>query len=159
MMSYLIKSKMDTRQGRFKSMKIRSFQLADCSAVTELLEEVLSETCYSDTVSAFANQLTLDSELVLVAEYDKQIIGVIIGTIDNNNGYYYRIAVDRNNQRRGIGKKLIQEMKLRFIQRKVKKILVTVDAHNEPILFLYRSLGENNLDFLHSNRKLRIMNG
>lgn len=140
-------------------MNVRSFQLSDCSTVTKLLGEVLSETCYSDTMDAFANQLSLDSELVLIAEENNQIVGVIIGTIDNNEGYYYRIAVDRNNQRRGIGKKMIQSMKKRFEQRKVKKIMVTVDMHNEPILSFYESMGYRAKDFAHSIQKLRIVNG
>jgi ribosomal protein S18 acetylase RimI-like enzyme len=140
-------------------MNVRSFQLSDCSIVTKLLGEVLSETCYTDTMDAFAKQLSLDSSLVLVAEESDQIVGVIIGTIDNNEGYYYRIAVDRSNQRKGIGKKMIQSMKKRFEQRKVKKIMVTVDAHNEPILSLYESMGYRAQDFSHSIQKLRIMNG
>jgi ribosomal protein S18 acetylase RimI-like enzyme len=140
-------------------MNVRSFQLSDCSIVTKLLGEVLSETCYTDTMDAFAKQLSLDSSLVLVAEENNQIVGVIIGTIDNNEGYYYRIAVDQSNQRKGIGKKMIQSMKKRFEQRKVKKIMVTVDAHNEPILSLYESMGYRAQDFSHSIQKLRIMNG
>jgi len=109
-------------------------------------------------MDAFANQLTLDSELVLVAEENEQVVGVIIGTIDNNQGYYYRIAVEKSSQRKGIGKKLIQVMKKQFEKRKVKKILVTADMHNQPILPLYESLGYHATDFSQSN-KLRIISG
>jgi ribosomal protein S18 acetylase RimI-like enzyme len=140
-------------------MMVRSFQLSDCSRVTELLKDVLSETCYEDTMEAFANQLSLDSELVLVAAQNNQIVGVVIGTIDDNRGYYYRIAVDRNNQRKGIGKLMIQAMKQRFEKRKVDSIMVSLDTHNEPILSLYESLGYQAHDSSNSKQRLKIISG
>src|SRR4051812_49303738 len=112
-------------------MLVRSFHLSDYVSLTELFEDVLTEACYEETMEAFARQLSWDSELVLVALENEQIVGVIIGTIDNHNGYYYRIAVSRQYQRRGIGKALIESMRQRFIQRKVKRIMITVDVHNE----------------------------
>lgn len=134
-------------------MIVRSFRLSDYSEVTELLAEVLSEECYRETVEAFANQLSWDSELVMVAERQSKVVGVIIGTIDvDNNGYYYRIAVARNHQRKGIGKAMIQALKKRFKQRKVMKIMVSLDHHNEPIVPLYESLG-----YPASHNKLRIV--
>ena len=46
-------------------MIVRSFRLSDYSEVTGLLAEVFSEECYRDTMEAFANQLSWDSELVM----------------------------------------------------------------------------------------------
>lgn len=136
-------------------MIVRSFRLSDYSEVTGLLAEVFSEECYRDTMEAFANQLSWDSELVMVAERNNKVVGVIIGTIDvDNNGYYYRIAVARDHQRKGIGKAMIQALKKRFQQRKVRKIMVSLDPYNEPIVPLYESLG-----YPVSKTKLRIVSG
>lgn len=140
-------------------MYVRPFQLSDCSTVTELLDDVLSETCFTVTMDAFANQLSLDSDLVLVAEDKGEIIGVIIGTIDNSNGYYYRVAVDRNHRRKGVGKLMVQSMRRLFEQRKVNNILVTVDEHTERMLFLYESLGFSSEHFTHKLQKLKIIAG
>ncbi|MFD2615104.1 GNAT family N-acetyltransferase [Paenibacillus gansuensis] len=140
-------------------MLLRTFQLSDYAPVTELLAEVLTESCYDETIGALARQLKWDSDLVTVAEADEQIVGIIIGTIDNNKGYYYRIAVGQAYQRRGIGKALVENLKQKFVQRKVSRILVTADPHNEPILPLYESLGYRATDFLRSFSKLSIMNG
>ena len=114
-------------------MQIRTFRLSDYFYVNQLLAEVLSEACYNETNSALARQLSWDSELVMVAEDEAQecILGVIIGTIDNNNGYYYRIAVDSEHRRKGIGKQLILAMGNRFRQRDVNRILIAVDEHEE----------------------------
>jgi len=140
-------------------MLVRSFQLSDYRPITQLLKNVLSEACYEETISAFAKQLSWDCELVLVATVEDRIVGVIIGTIDNNNGYYYRIAVDTDYQRKGIGKAMIEALKQRFNQRKVRKILVTVDTHNELVLPVYESAGYQAEHFSRSTHRLRIVNG
>ncbi|MCQ6562530.1 GNAT family N-acetyltransferase [Paenibacillus mendelii] len=140
-------------------MHVRSFQLSDYRPVTQLLETVLSEECYEQTMEAFARQLSWDSELVLVALAKDEIVGMIIGTIDDNKGYYYRVAVHPGYQRQGIGKALIRSLKQRFEQRKVSKIMITADEHNEPILSLYESLGYAANDFFRSFQKLSIVAG
>ncbi|MFC5450724.1 GNAT family N-acetyltransferase [Paenibacillus aestuarii] len=138
-------------------MRIRSFQLSDTSSVTMLLQDVLSEVCYEETMEAFARQLSWDTDLVLIAEVEEQLAGMIIGTIDNNNGYYYRIAVAKEHQRRGIGKALIEAMKSRFLQRNVHKIMVTVDVHNEMVLPVYESAGYSTSDFSRAAHRLSIV--
>ncbi|TXK82684.1 GNAT family N-acetyltransferase [Paenibacillus sp. N3.4] len=138
-------------------MHVRSFQLGDTSSVKTLLQDVLSETCYEETLEAFARQLSWDTELVLVAQEEEQVVGLIIGTIDNNNGYYYRIAVATEYQRKGIGKALIEAMKMRFLHRKVNKIMVTVDVHNEMVLPVYESVGYSTSDFSRAAHRLSIV--
>jgi ribosomal protein S18 acetylase RimI-like enzyme len=140
-------------------MLVRSFHLSDYVSVTELFNVVLTEACYEETMDAFARQLSWDSELVLVAVENEQIVGVIVGTIDNQNGYYYRIAVSKEYQRRGIGKALIESMRQRFVQRKVRKIMITVDVHNEMVLPVFESAGYQSADFSRTAHRLSIVNG
>lgn len=140
-------------------MLVRGFRLSDYAAVTNLLQETLSDGCFSETMEAFGRQLSWDGELVLVAEVGGELAGVIIGTIDHDNGYCYRIAVSRSFQRRGVGRQLIQALRQRFEQRKVKKVLVSVDVHNESILPFYQSLGFDQSALERSVRQLSIVNG
>lgn len=140
-------------------MHVRSFQLSDYRSVTHLLEEVLSVECCELTMEAFGRQLSWDSDMVLVAQVGEEIAGIIIGTIDNNKGYYYRIAVSPNHQRKGIGKALIKALRTRFEQRNVTSILIAADIHNEPILSLYESLGFDARNFTRSFEKLSIIAG
>lgn len=140
-------------------MFVRGFRLSDYAAVTELLQETLTEDCFHETMEAFGRQLSWDGELVLVAEHGNQVAGVIIGTIDNDNGYCYRIAVKRPHRRKGIGRQLIQALKRRFERRKVKKVMVSVDDHNETILPFYESMGFDQSDMERSVRQLSIVNG
>lgn len=138
-------------------MVVRSFRLSDYQPVAALMESVLSQACCEETREAFARQLGWDSDLILVAEIEGEIAGFIIGTIDRNRGYYYRIAVHPDYRGRGCAKALIQGLKVRFEQRKVTRVMVAADEHNKPILPLYEAMGYEAQDFQHSNRKLAIM--
>lgn len=138
-------------------MIVRAFQLSDYTAVEKLLKEVLSEQCYEETFVAFKRQLSLDSKLILVAEVDEEIVGLIIGTIDEDLGYYYRIAVAEEYRGQGIGTTMISKLQQRFLTRKVRKIFVTADMHNEPLLPLYESLGFPRDE--QSIHRLKIVNG
>lgn len=139
-------------------MNVRSFRLSDYAVVKQLLADVFSQSCYNVTMDALGNQLSWDSEMVMVAEHrmSREVIGIIIGTIDNNNGYYYRIAVRADYRRQGVGKAMIESLKKRFLLREVNRIMVSVDVHNESIIPLYKSLGYTTNDFLPPNR-LRIV--
>ncbi|MBW5445617.1 GNAT family N-acetyltransferase [Cohnella sp. CFH 77786] len=140
-------------------MQIRSFQLSDYRSVAELLNEVLSEECCEETMGAFARQLSLDSDLVLVASVEDAVIGVLIGTIDQQKGYLYRVAVHKDYQRQGIGKALVEAMNARFRQRNVLKVLIAGDKHNELLRPFYEALGVSPVDFRSPARPLAIVAG
>lgn len=140
-------------------MVIRSFQLSDYGMITELLEQVLDDSYLEETMTAFARQLNWDSGLVLVAEEEGRILGVMIGTIHRNKGYYYRVAVHPDHQRRGIGRAMIESMKQRFSQRQVQRMVVPVDEYNERLLPVYEKLGCCEEDFNRSYGNLSILVG
>lgn len=140
-------------------MLIRTFQLSDYRPVAELLKEMLSEECCEETMGAFARQLSWDSDLVLVASVKEKIVGVLIGTIDQQKGYVYRIAVHTDYQRQGIGKSLVSAMHERFRQRRVMKVLVARDKHNELLRPFYEALGVSPAHFSQPSKPLAIVAG
>lgn len=139
-------------------MLIRPFQLADHYNLIEMLQNMLSDECYRDTVHALTNQLSLDHELVLIAFVNHKIAGVIIGTIENNHGYYYRIAVESKYRDQGIGRALLESLKQKFIKRQVKKVMITLDVHNEVLIPYYETLGYQQSDFSRAPNRLSIVN-
>jgi ribosomal protein S18 acetylase RimI-like enzyme len=141
-------------------MLVRSFQLSDYADTTNLFEEVMCEDCYEETMKAFGRQLKWDSELVLVAEENGQVVGAVIGTIDKNKAYYYKIAVHPDYQRQGVGKAMIQAMEQRFVRRKVTRIMVASCEHTEAVVApLFQSAGYDDADFFRQHEQLSIVNG
>lgn len=137
-------------------MKVRSFRLSDYESINNLLETVFDGEVLEQTRKAFARQLSWDSELVLVAECDGKVVGIMIGTIDKSNGYYYRVAVHPDYRRQGIGKSLIQAMKRRFQQKGIHRVLVPVDQYNEQLLSVFEKAGCSEKDFARTASRLRI---
>ncbi|MBR2568543.1 MAG: GNAT family N-acetyltransferase [Paenibacillus sp.] len=144
-------------------MNVRSFRLSDYMPATELLKASLSEECCEKTLAALARQLKLEGELVVVAELEEdsevKIVGVAIGTIDSNNGYYYRLAVHPDYRSQGIGKALVQKLEQKFQQRQVRNIMIAADEHTEVVLPWFEQLGYGAQHVLRSLKKLRIVTG
>lgn len=140
-------------------MLVRSFQLSDYVKINQLLEQVFDGNTLEDTTAALARQINWDSGLVLVAVEEDELLGVMIGTVQKNQGYYYRVAVHPDHQRRGIGSALIQSMKLRFQQRQVARIMIPVDDYNEQLLPIFEKAGCGPEDFNRTFGKLSILVG
>jgi len=142
-------------------IKIRTFQLSDYAQLTKVLELSMSEACFAESISAVSRQLLWDSSLVLIAEIEssKEMTGIIIGTIDNNEGYCYRVAVPPQHRRRGIGRSLMRAMQERFMRRKVRRVLIPLDQHNEPATPFFESLGFGRQHFTRGCHKLSIVAG
>lgn len=143
-------------------MIFRSFRLSDYMPVTQLLEASLDEDCCDKTLEALARQLSLDGELVVVAEAEDSeigIVGLVIGTVDCNNGYYYRLAVHPEFRNQGVGKALVSKLEQKFQQRNVKKIMIAADEHAEVVLPWFEQLGYGAQHVLRSLQKLRIITG
>ncbi|WP_313641218.1 GNAT family N-acetyltransferase [Paenibacillus sp.] len=138
-------------------MHVRSFQLSDVSPVTDLLQTALSEECFENTIEPFSRQLSWDSDLIVVAEDEDEIVGALIGTIEKNHGCYFRIAVHPDYRRRGVGRSLVSAMESRFQARKVSDIYLAVDEHNSFALPLYEAMGYSENQIIKSVRKLSIV--
>jgi len=138
-------------------MEVRTFRLADYEQATNLLERALSQECFTETIEAFARQLYWDSKLVLVAEENEQLVGLIIGTIDNGIGYCYRVAVEPSRRREGVGSALVGELTRRFAERGIARVMVPLDVHNEAAMPLYRALGFGADSFAKPAKRLSIL--
>lgn len=138
-------------------MNIRSFQLSDANRVTELFQVALSEDCFENTMGPFARQLSWDSDLIMVAEKDGELVGALIGTIDQNQGYIYRIAIHPDARRRGVGKALVKAVEKRFQQRKVTRVWVAGDEHNKAAMPLYEAMGYGANQIMKAFQNLSIL--
>lgn len=122
-------------------MLIRSFRLGDYIYIKKIWQETGLEQTETESLDALAKQLAWDSELVLIAEDDGKAVGVIVGTIDGSRGYFYRLAVDPQYQGKGFGRKLVEALEKRFIQKGVSRIFIMVNQENTKVLPFYNALG------------------
>jgi ribosomal protein S18 acetylase RimI-like enzyme len=135
-------------------MLIRSFRLGDYSAITRIWQDTNLNRFETESLDALATQLAWDSELVMVAEHDGEVVGVIVGTIDGTRAYFYRLAVDPKVQKSGIGRKLVEAIETRFRQRGVNRVLIMVNQDNEDVIPFYHSLGYELQKYVTLSKKL-----
>ncbi|MET3292070.1 GNAT family N-acetyltransferase [Brevibacillus fluminis] len=135
-------------------MLIRSFRLGDYSAITRIWQDTNLDRSETESLDALATQLAWDSELVMVAEQDGEVVGVVVGTIDGTRAYFYRLAVDPKVQKSGIGRKLVEAIETRFRQRGVNRVLIMVNQDNEEVIPFYHSLGYELQKYVTLSKKL-----
>lgn len=135
-------------------MKIRSFRLGDYAAITLIWRETGLESRERESLDDLAKQLAWDSELVLVAEVDGKVVGVIVGTLDGTRAYFYRLAVDPNYQGHGVGKELVQALEKRFRQRGATQVIIMVNQDNKKVIPFYHNLGYEVQEYITLSKSL-----
>lgn len=135
-------------------MLIRPFRLGDYSAITNIWRETGLDQSETESLNDLAQQLAWDSDLVMVAEQDGNVVGVVVGTIDGSRAFFYRLAVLPSMQGTGIGRKLVEAIEKRFKQRGVNRVLIMVNQDNPEILPFYHSLGYEVQKYVTLSKKL-----
>lgn len=93
------------------------------------------------------SQLAKDSVLILVALKDSQVVGALVAYIldkleqERSEAYLYDLAVDERWRRRGIARRLINELKPIAKASGAWVIFVQADQIDEPAVRLYESMG------------------
>ena len=109
----------------------------------------------------FKNELSNSNNIYLIAEFKNEIVGICfsqIKEISNNKIMKDRkilnienICVDKNYQKKGIGKKLYEQLVQLAKERNIDNIELLVWGFNENAINFYKNLGMNikNLRFEH----------
>lgn len=137
-------------------MLIRSFRLGDYVHITRIWQDTGLEQTETETLDALAKQLAWDSDLVMIAEHEGEVAGVIVGTIDGTRGYFYRLAVNPALQGMGIGRKLVEALEKRFEERGVTRVFIMVNQDNKKVLPFYQQLGYEVKEYITLSKKLML---
>ena len=116
-------------------IKIREMQLDDLEQVMTI-EEANFSVPWTET--GFFTFLLREDTLFLVAEEGEKILGVV--TVQDE-GDITNVAVEKNSQNQGIGKKLLEEMFQRTQKAGVCRLFLEVRAGNAAALHLYEKMG------------------
>lgn len=84
----------------------------------------------SDTPEEIQKKLQRDPDLFLVAEFNSQIVGTIIGGYDGRRGMIYHLAVQVDMREQGIGTLLLEEVERRLQSKGCRKCYLLITAEN-----------------------------
>ena len=99
--------------------------------------------CFSDPWSPASLETTLKDKnsAFLVARSDGKVVGYIGMLLVLDEGQILNVAVSADMRRRGIGRRLIQEMTALGISRGLRFFTLEVREGNLPAICLYEGLG------------------
>lgn len=119
-------------------IEIRQMQLDDLEQVMEIENENFSVPW---TETGFFTFLIREDTLFLVAQEGEEILGYCGVVMVQDEGDITNVAVKKNRQNQGVGKKLMEELVKYTEQEGVTRLFLEVRASNEPAIHLYRNMG------------------
>lgn len=122
-------------------MKVREFRMKDYSEVVRIWEASGLEIRPGDGREEVREKLNRDRELFLVAEGEGHLLAAVMGAWDGRRGWIYHLGVRPDRQRRGIGRRLVNEVEKRMRAKGVLKVNAMVYDDNTPSIRLFESLG------------------
>ena len=137
-------------------LHIREFRLDDYESVVELWREAGLVVRPGDEREGIELKLQRDPELFLVAEDDREILGVVLGAWDGRRGWINHLAVRQGHRRSGIGKVLIEELERRLIDKGALKVNAQIYQSNKSSLAFFKALNyEVHSDLIMVGRGLK----
>lgn len=119
-------------------MRIRSLQRTDIDELARMEAEAFSEPW---TARDFADLLTRDYCLYLVAEADGKVVGSCGLTISFDEGNIDNVVVDKEYRNRGVGSKLMKELLKLGEEKGITAFTLEVRVSNATAIHLYEKYG------------------
>ena len=86
-------------------------------------------------------KLQVNPELFLLGFVDNRIIATAMGGYEGHRGWINYLAVDPNNQEKGIGKQIVEAIEQKLKALGCPKINVQIRADNQEAINFYKSIG------------------
>jgi ribosomal protein S18 acetylase RimI-like enzyme len=144
------------KQQRTK-IKYRTMTLNDYTTVIALWKEadIPSRPQGRDSRKNIAIQLRQPNGYYLVAEADKKIIGVILGTHDGRKGWINHLVVAPSYRKKGVGKQLVTRVEQHFSALGIDIVACLIEDWNTASMEVFEQLGytKHNDILYYSKRK------
>ena len=146
---------------------IREMELEDLSAVYSLGEKLFTAEKWPNLYRTWdeyelVELFSSDGEFCLVAEVNDNIVGFILGTLIEKRrrawsyGWLIWLGLDTNFKRRGIGRRLLNNLTERFIEHGARIMLADTDAENYEALTFFKKQGfGDETEHVYLSRNLR----
>jgi ribosomal protein S18 acetylase RimI-like enzyme len=118
-------------------VNIRFYKVSDYQEVKQVLQEA---DLFDETWEApenLAKKIKKDKESILVAEFDGEVIGCVFIVEDGWTAAIWRLAVRKDQRRKGIGKQLMEKAEQIVRDRGLKEVSLLVNTNNQMLKTWY----------------------
>ena len=122
-------------------MKIEKFSMKYYDDVVQLWNKAGISVGSSDSKKEIERMLERNPNLFLIGKIKENIIAVVMGGFDGRRGYVHHLAIDPIYQKKGYGKKLVDDLISEFRRIGVHKIHLFIEKQNEAVVDFYSNLG------------------
>jgi ribosomal protein S18 acetylase RimI-like enzyme len=122
-------------------MHIRPYEPADEDAVVALWQRCDLTRPWNDPRKDVRRKLDVRPDLFLVGVLDGAVVGSVMAGYDGHRGWIYYVGVDPEHQRKGFGRRLMEEAERLLRAAGCPKINLQVRTTNTAVVAFYQSLG------------------
>ena len=122
-------------------MKIEKFSMKYYDDVVQLWNKAGISVGSSDSKKEIERMLERNPNLFLIGKIEENIIAVVMGGFDGRRGYVHHLAIDPIYQKKGYGKKLVDDLISEFRRIGVHKIHLFIEKQNQAVVDFYNNLG------------------
>ncbi len=124
-----------------EDLRIRPFQLADENPVIQLWHECGLVVPWNNPYKDIRRKLDVQADLFLVGTDSTQLIATVMAGYDGHRGWINYLAVASAYRRRGIGRRMVDEVEKRLQALGCPKINLQVRSSNTDVIEFYQKLG------------------
>lgn len=122
-------------------LRIRAFSATDADAVVGLWRRCGLVRSHNGPYRDIARKLSVRPDLFLVGEHDGAIVAVVMAGYEGHRGWINYLGVDPRFQRRGWGRRIMDEAERRLRAEGCAKINLQVRDTNPEVIAFYRAIG------------------
>jgi ribosomal protein S18 acetylase RimI-like enzyme len=123
-------------------VRIRSYQPGDRDSLEQLWARVFPDDPPRNAPSALIdNKLTVQPELLLVAESTATLAGAVMAGFDGVRGWIHHLAVAPEFRRQGVATQLVRAAEHGLRALGCPKVNLQIRASNREVVAFYQTLG------------------
>ena len=119
---------------------IRPFKIDDQEEVIALWKLCRLTRPWNNPVKDIERKLDIQSDMFLVMEVDKHIIGSVMAAYDGHRGMINYLAVNPLYQKKGFGKIIMSYVEQKLLEKGCPKINLLVRADNLTVKEFYKNI-------------------
>jgi len=106
-----------------------------------------------DSFEKINEQIENGTSVILVAELNGKIVGIVLGTHDGRKGWINRLAVDTEFRRKNIAKRLVSEVENWFEKNGLDVFTCVIEGENTISMELFKKLGYEEWDVRYFSKR------